>query len=116
MRWFYVGLILLFVCGCGSQNMQVIAENQSGQRLENVTVSGAGKSFEFGVLPDSGEAGYMTAEKLFGNRFPEKMTMSFATTEGKIIISEVAFERNAKPTRKLRVSIGSDMNTTGKFD
>ena len=104
----------LFVTGCGSNSAQIHAVNNSGQRLEHVRVSANGKSFEFGVLINGGTAGFMTADRLFGRKFPKNSSMQFETTEGESFDAKINFKN--KPTRKLTVTIDSKFNASGKFD
>jgi len=105
--------LLFFAVGCGS-NSQIIAVNNSGQRLENVAVSADGKSFKFGVLIDGGTAGYMTAEQTFGRNFPKKMTMRFENVDGESFETDIDFKNN--PTRKLNISIDDELHAHGTFE
>lgn len=106
--------LLVFAMGCGSSSLEVTARNNSGQRLENVTVSGGGKRVRFGVLPDRGIKGYMTAESIFGRTIPSSMVMNFENLDGESFQREVTFEN--KPTRILAITIDKDWNVHGTYE
>ena len=93
--------------------MEIIADNQSNQELKNVSVSDGEKSFVFGVMGGNGEAGYGTAERLFGTKVPEKLMVTFETVDGKKFVREVSFPVDV-PGRTLRFVISPDFVVTGK--
>ena len=104
----------MFTIGCGSSDSELTAINNSGKRLENVAISAGEKSFTFGVLIDGGKAGYMTADQTFGRLFPDVMTMRFEDVDGKTFEREIEFKN--KRTRRLIVTIDSELNATGMFE
>ncbi len=110
-----IGVLIVCINGCDSKPMQIIAENESGQRLENVAFSSGGKLFKFGVLVHEGTKGYMTAGRLFSNGVPDKMTLNFESVDGEKFSREVKFD----PTDRgqvLRLVIDSNLEVTGTRD
>ena len=77
-------------------------------------MSADGKSFTFGVLIDGGLASYMTADRTFGRKFPENMTIRFENLDGESFEREVEFEK--KRTQKLNITIDVELNAHGTFE
>lgn len=108
-----VGFLALLTAGCGQNHMRIQIDNQTDNDLRNLVCSANGKSFELAMLASGTSKGLMTAERLFGNKLPEQMTLSFETEDGEKYSREVKFAAGSRG-RTLRLVIDSELEVTGK--
>jgi hypothetical protein len=111
-----VSCLLAIACGCTPKQLQIISENQSGQKLQNVTAWSGEKSVGFGVLINDGVKGDMSAERIFGNEIPTRMSLTFETEDGSKIKRDVEFASKSKASRKLRLVIDQNLEVTGVYE
>ena len=83
--------------------------------LRDVTARQDEKSFGFGVLANETDAGYMTAERIFGRDIPTALTLRFTTSDGVEKRQNVIFPQNNR-SRRLRLIIDGQLNVTGVYE
>ncbi len=58
----------------------------------------------------------MSAERIFGDEVPTKMSLAFETEDGNKFKRDVEFGSNAKVSRKLRLVIDENLEVTGAYE
>ena len=111
----FIFLLFILTIGCNDNSMRILVENRTGNNLKNVILSGNGKSFEFGVVGDGKRAGFHTAERLFGNKFPENVTLDFETIDGECFSREIKLVIGAKG-QTLRVLVDDKLDVTAHLE
>ena len=93
---------------------QIIVDNHSKQRLENVVLSTEKKDIKIGDLADRYAGGLLIVDRAFRRKLPEKLSVSFETDEGDSIKTKITFEN--EPTRNLTVTIDNEFAARGTFN